>query len=290
MGDVVVFILVIAAAIEDDADPTVGDLANAGANSLAPAFVARCFWIGIEVESAAIIVVFAREIVKDSEAQRIAESLGPHGRMIAVVSVTIAEDPQASKGVALNAAEPDIGVVSGAIDEDTGSAKCRSLGNVLCLIGIVSGRIEKHRHSEDGPALNPRLAAAVGVVSGEIEDDEHGTMDGDRAFDIDIVSADIDDGTHLGHFIEVVGVAFAAPDNDLSGRGDDPSVDGPRRTGDQHRLGAGQLAQVIEKCGIGQRHQRRRGIVHPVPIRSLKHLAEPARRAPTGEGMPVAGV
>ena len=43
MGDVVELVDVVAGAVEEDADAAVGDLADAGADALAPAFVAGRF-------------------------------------------------------------------------------------------------------------------------------------------------------------------------------------------------------------------------------------------------------
>ena len=117
MREVVELVDVVAAAVQQDADAAVGRLADAGAHALSPALVAGRFrLVGVGIQAAAIVVVVAAEVIDESEAQRAAEALGPHGGVVVVLPAAADQQSQAAQGVPLHPAEAAVDVVAAVVE------------------------------------------------------------------------------------------------------------------------------------------------------------------------------
>src|SRR5208282_2479672 len=94
VGEIIKFINVMAAPVEDDADAAVTHLADTRAHTLSKTFVTwRCrdaviggILVGSDIEAAAIVVIVAHGVLQQSKPQRSPKALGPHGRVIIVLA------------------------------------------------------------------------------------------------------------------------------------------------------------------------------------------------------------
>ena len=89
------------------------------------------------------------------------------------------QDAQPAEGLPLHAAQAAVAVVAGVVDQDAHAAQGRALGHVLGLVDVVAFEVQQHRDAQDRAALDARLGAAIGVVAGQVDDDQHGPLEAD---------------------------------------------------------------------------------------------------------------
>ena len=132
----------------------------------------------------------------------------------------------------------------------------------------------------------PGWRAAESIVARQVEDHQHRAIEIAAPLEVFVVAAQVDHRADVGELVQLVDVPAASADEDRAGRGEDPAKHRPLDAFHLHVAFLGQLGQLIEQLGIGQRHQGVGRIVEAGAIGLLQQVAEPPAGGPVLDRMP----
>ena len=286
MSEVIVFVGVVAAAVEHKPDSAAGAASNTGSDSLAPAVVARMFRVRVEEVAADVVVVFSVAVDERAESAGRAESLRNKRGAVVVVARAVDVKRESAKSGALRAAEAHIFIVAFFVNENGDASDRAPLADILRKISVVSAVVVPHRHAKHGARLNRVALAGIFVVPfAKVENKEQRPIENARALVIDVVAAKVDNAARFRIFVKFPDGAFRIANENVARFGRDNADDlivSDTRLFEGVKVDIGKLAQGLF---MKERDELFRGVIERGFVHLLHSVDEILTASAAGDRM-----